>query len=1641
MGRFNMAKFNFFNSFKKPEEVKPSDIQLKIEEKEKNIDKLERDINHSGDFLDGVKKVQDIEYNARKKQVNLKEKEALKAMDKMDDQSDDIQHKINVLANKSEKAAKDLNKKKEALLSESDKKAKVLKNQLAEKEKQIDEEIKAIKLSQDKLFIKERNRLIQETEEIKESLKSAASIDCDKKKKEIKRFENQIEKLKKTFDAQVVELENSLSIALKDEEITYDKLKQEIDNLKENQLLELNHKKQELTNKINQWAASFDDFALSNEAFMEGKKAELDLLDKHEKNLKDLLRQKQDKYEIEKRNLEEYQNSRLAELENIQNQIENELAGKQNQFRVLSDTYKQEVDNFANLRAAEQVQTQQLIEKLGNDFEAFHQDIVSKTNGLDTKLKEEADSIYNFYRELLASESEKLEGNINFLKEDLRREEEKLQLNKKELEAKALTLESTHYQRLNEIKDRVLKCQTDIKDAEIEHNDFLIKLSAQFESDVEAIQDQLKEQETIFQQKRVDIDKQVESYIKQLEDKQVQVNLTQQSNEDEMLRLENQIKLIKDEHNAQIVDKRHIIDGLKKEIELLVEKMKPLEALREDERAKHEACLLSFDAKREELMNSHAQKIEEAKDKFQMKMEEFEQKVLAKKDEMQAKYEENIKSIQKEHKDRVTELRKNSDVFMNQIQDEIHETQSKIDSIVPEFEKQIELENRILKDTNKNFETLKVKNTKELESLKNSNDKKLAKIKENAQNTMEKIAKSIEEHRDTAQTRIHDIHDEINRLTEEEKNLILNMSAIQEEYETNKNDLVKKNSIALEEHLQQINNFEHEIDNKRIEIRNAEASLSDLINHYKSNEQEENQKLLKLRNSLANELNEQGLEIERSIAQLEVQKDERIDYLRSEYELARKTISSKMNSELLDIQRNMEEEKGRILQEQTLLEATYSNKVKENEQALNKIQEQVKLITAQIDKTEEEHKHEMAVLQEDFEHRKTQLEYEAEIAQESNLKSFNELKEELNTQLNAVEIERIQLKNAVDAKIRQQETKKEMIEKFIADYERNNKIHVEDREREIANYQSMVDRLNINIEELQKELAETKEFNEQKITEIKLAQQSVEAEMERIVATRNENYQKVIDQVSQEHEQKIQGFVQEQDEKQKTIQLQNEEILNNFVQNYEDYKAQLADELAKKRAEIDEYVRQEETKLEQEKKRFDDLVNRLNAEETKRIEERNIEKESYKKFWDEALDAIHERMKLSASKMHEEEISLRNQYNPQITKLNAENESLKKQEEQITLAIHQLEEKLEQRKFQNEQIRRKYEEECEQNIVNIENLIKDRQSKIESYKQSIDTEIDRFAQTRNQEEEKLKAIRQSKLVLLEEERERIDEIIDKQQKLFDKLAAKKMAAMEEENRRTNKILEKEMKRLAKEKELEGENFELTMEELDRLVREKEQRYEELLNEQIAKNDAYIHEYKETLRRRISNEEKNDANELQNVTGLRDELIEDEQRIQDEFKDHMANVSNSYLEAIFKLQDNNNKASRRLAAIRKQYEALNETYKHKGDTISYAQVLEEFEDKIQARKNRLHELEDEEAKLRNDKAIKISKQTEIYDEMVRNHQKLINDFDQEIANEQHRLIEFENQMSEKRRIQKETEIDNKNMFIKKLNYLKEKITNN
>lgn len=271
-------------------------------------------------------------------------------------------------------------------------------------------------------------------------------------------------------------------------------------------------------------------------------------------------------------------------------------------------------------------------------------------------------------------------------------------------------------------------------------------------------------------------------------------------------------------------------------------------------------------------------------------------------------------------------------------------------------------------------------------------------------------------------------------MAEEENELVFHMSQVQEEFESKKNELISKNTNDLEGYLNEVNQLEEEISSKREEIKHSEVALDELVNHYQLIQQDENQKLNELKRALNEEFNSQNHEIEDSIAQLEISKEERINYLKTGYEISRRNYSNQLNAELLSIQNKIEDEKNRVLREQKELESRYALSLEENNRILNKIRDEIKETTLEFDREKQKYDDEITILQQEFEQRKKQLEEEAELSRENSIKQYNEFKNDLVAKANALELDKIQVKNSIDAKIKQQEKKKEVIDKFIEDY-------------------------------------------------------------------------------------------------------------------------------------------------------------------------------------------------------------------------------------------------------------------------------------------------------------------------------------------------------------------------------------------------------------------------------------------------------------------------------------------------------------------------------------------------------------------------------------------------------------------------------
>lgn len=65
-GTNNMGKLNIFGIGKKTKELKPSDIQLEIDKKEKSINQIEDELKKADVLIEGNEVIQEKEYNAKK---------------------------------------------------------------------------------------------------------------------------------------------------------------------------------------------------------------------------------------------------------------------------------------------------------------------------------------------------------------------------------------------------------------------------------------------------------------------------------------------------------------------------------------------------------------------------------------------------------------------------------------------------------------------------------------------------------------------------------------------------------------------------------------------------------------------------------------------------------------------------------------------------------------------------------------------------------------------------------------------------------------------------------------------------------------------------------------------------------------------------------------------------------------------------------------------------------------------------------------------------------------------------------------------------------------------------------------------------------------------------------------------------------------------------------------------------------------------------------------------------------------------------------------------------------------------------------------------------------------------------------------
>ncbi|MEG2489386.1 hypothetical protein, partial [Anaerorhabdus sp.] len=175
--------------------------------------------------------------------------------------------------------------------------------------------------------------------------------------------------------------------------------------------------------------------------------------------------------------------------------------------------------------------------------------------------------------------------------------------------------------------------------------------------------------------------------------------------------------------------------------------------------------------------------------------------------------------------------------------------------------------------------------------------------------------------------------------------------------------------------------------------------------------------------------------------------------------------------------------------------------------------------------------------------------------------------------------------------------------------------------------------------------------------------------------------------------------------------------------------------------------------------------------------------------------------------------------------------------------------------------------------------------------------------------------------------------------------------------------------------------------------------------------------------------------------IKDELLMNEQEVIVNSNNELSAMKNAHLDVISKLQANNNQIEIRLNSLRNQYEQLTNEYESDEDSQKHKEFFTQFERMIQERRDLLVDLENQENELRANKLEQFTEQNDLYNQMIEEHQNRILDIENSIYLEQKKLTDFEEDISRRRREQKEMEIDARNLFTKKLDYLKQKMFDN
>ncbi len=1636
-----MAKFNFFKGSNKLDNLEPSEIQQQIDDKKEVISKLEEEIIKTDDFLNGVSEAYQDDLKERKENLDEKATRANIDVEDLKSKKETIAKKRQAVIEKNDKESRKSTKVVAEIKESHDSKKSEITKEFEQNQSHIKNNTDKFKLAQDKKFISSRNELIEEVNKQKETLTSKSMKSLENQKREIEKLRVSVDELEAKQQNEINALKEKLAKEVELQKISHDAYVVEVNNLKSSQQVALENKRAEVESKLNQWKSDYNQYAATNRDFIERKKAELALLRERESSLKETLKQKQKNVEIERSNFEKDHKLRVDELTKQFNSLSQKIQTAQKDFEVESSLYEKEVKAFQDAQAEEKNHIDALVASLAQELEDYKKNMSDESIKLDANFKEECNSIIEFYRDLLNKEELKHKNAIAALEADIQRDEQTFMIDKKALEDKKLLLDNNFIETVTNIKEKLLKCNELMKSSEVEHKSLLIALQKEFEANQLRYEENLIAKQQEYETRKLEIEAEVKKANDEVKEQLRRLDEVNSEVSKQVSASESALNNLKGEFNQIASEKQVELDKLGLKLTNLNETLIDIQAKRRDEKSRHELKMRDFTTMRQELVADHRKKIDDIKRVYDEKTKQFEEEFVIKKKEIEEKHQEDLIELENINKAKLIELENQRAALNLQFEKEKGVYETKIHELEAEHSNQIQNENVRLTDANNNFESQKQNQKNQLVQAKEKFNSIIAELRTKIDNQVVLLKDQETNYKKDVAVKIQKAREEVSRLKNEETAMIERISEIQDKFDKDKNELIKSTSRYLDEHLEKVGELESHIASKRSEIDAANGSLRDLINYYIECEEDEKLKLDNLKSIFVNEQLDQNKEIEASIAKLEDQKKGQLDVIRSRFEAERKRITQQLDTEIQRYQTRIEEEKVAMLVEQAKLDEDYAKRIEENNSVIELIKKQIKQLQNDAIAEENRFKNELIRLEKSHEFDRGQLQYELELKNANNEKYLDDLRIAFEQEQNEINLEKTRLANAIELKQKALDDKKAMFDDFFTKFQEEENSRKSDREYEIFQYEKNIDELQKHIEELNAEFEQTKLDNQAKLDEVYRQQKLVKDEYDALITNRSDTFNLAVERVKADHDKEVTDYVSQCDAQQAEFKIQNENILRSYQQDFDEYKKSLMKELDEKREDIAKRITEEENKLAEEKARFESYINEIRTEEDKRVIQRNEERERLNTYWEKTIQGIKDRINDTVNSFMIEKDKLNLENEERIKFIMEEKMNLESDEKRIILNMQELENAFAQKKREAEEKARQYEEECYVKIADIDRVIRQKEEKINAYRDEIKAEVLRAIEERKNEEKRLNEMVLNKEQLLAEEKEKIMTVVQKQQKIFEKLAAKKRAAMDEEILRNNKILERELRRIEAEKEKAGEEFSLSLEELNRMILEKERNYEELIAQQKAKNETYIEEFRKTLQQNHERETEDDRHGDELANRIKDELLMNEQEVIVNSNTELSTIKNAHLDVIAKLQANNNQIEIRLNSLRNQYEQLTSEYESDEDSQKHKEFFGQFERMIQERREILVDLENQESDLRNNKLEQFTEQNDLYNQMIIEHQNRILDIENDIYLEQKKLTDFEEDISRRRREQKEMEIDARNLFTKKLDYLKQKMFDN